>query len=79
MDNITNMEAKHQILHIPIAKVATSEEFLAMCNQNDFKSLNDIIALTVNEMLAKPKFNMRMLKELYQILKGYQLEKFIKE
>ena len=73
------MDAKHQILHTPIAEVATSEEFLEMCNQNDFKSLDDIIALTVNEMLAKPKFNMRMLKELYQILKGYQLEKIIKE
>jgi hypothetical protein len=73
------MEAKQEILQKPISEVATSDEFLAMCNRNNFASLNEILGLTVNEMLVKPKFNMRMLKELYQILKSYHLEGAIKE
>jgi DNA-directed RNA polymerase alpha subunit len=68
------METKKLILHRPIAEVASSEEFLKMCDVNNFKSLNEIIALTINEMLRKPKFNLRSLKELYKILKRHHLE-----
>jgi hypothetical protein len=66
-------------LQKPIKSFASSEEFIAMCNLNGFDTLGDILELEVNEMLAKPEFNVRMLMELYSILKNYQLEKCIKE
>jgi hypothetical protein len=73
------MKEEHTLLHEPIELIATSDEFLEMCQLNNFKTLNEILELPVNEMLLKPKFGMRMLKELYSILKSNRLEKYLKE
>lgn len=73
------MKEEHPILHKPIETIATSDEFLEMCQINNFKTLSEIIELPVNEMLSKPGFGARMLKELYSILKSYHLEDRIKE
>ena len=70
---------EHPIFAKPIEFIATSEEFLLMCNQNNFKTIGQIIEWNVNELLQKPEFNLRMLIELNSILKSYNLDKYIKE
>lgn len=73
------MGADTTILYKPIKNLHASDEFLDMCNQNSFENLNDILKLHVNEMLKKPQFGMRMLRELYSFLKAEGLEKYLKE
>lgn len=73
------MNEEYTILSKPIKDFSFSEEFLLMCNTNGFKTLGDIVQLQVNEMLKKPEFKLRTLKELYQVLEDNQLEKYIKE
>lgn len=73
------MGADTTILYKPIKNLHASDEFLEMCKQNNFKNLNEILELHVNEMLTKPQFGMRMLKELYSFLKAEGLEKYLKE
>jgi hypothetical protein len=73
------MEAKNNVLHKPIKTFNPSPEFLEMCNKNEFKTLNEIIYFPVNELLSKPQFNHRILKELYSILKKNKLENTLKE
>ena len=73
------MNGKHSILNTPIEIIATSNEFQEMCKINGFNNLGKIIEFNVNDMLKKPEFNHRMLKELYQILEVHNLTKCIKE
>ena len=73
------MENVQQILNKPIKNFTLSEEFYHMCYLNGFETLDEIIQLQVNEMLRKPEFNLRMVKELYQILENNHLEKYLKE
>jgi DNA-directed RNA polymerase alpha subunit len=73
------MGADAAILYKPIKDLHASDEFLKMCKRNNFKNLNDILELHLNDMLLKPQFGMRMLKELYSFLKAEGLEKLLKE
>jgi len=73
------MSEKLSILEKPIQLLATSQEFLEMCKKNGFENLGNILELHVNDMLRRPEFNHRMLKELYQILDSYNLAGSIKE
>jgi hypothetical protein len=73
------MNGQYTITEKPIQLLATSKEFQSMCGKNGFKNLGDILELHVNEMLTKPEFNHRMLKELYKILLAHNLEGNIKE
>lgn len=73
------MKEEQTVLLKPLEIFHTSEEFTQMCNINGFKTLGEIVKLEVNEMLVKPEFNLRMLKELYQLLEKYHLEECLKE
>jgi len=73
------MNETHPILQQPIESLCMSEEFIHMCYLNHFNSIGEILALQVNEMLKKPEFGMRMLKELYQLLEDNNLERSLKE
>ena len=73
------MSEELSILEKPIQTIATSKEFQEMCNLNGFKSLKGILEFQVNDLLTKPEFNYRMLKELYQILEVHKLTGKIKE
>jgi hypothetical protein len=79
MTNRRIMNGEYTITEKPIQLLATSQEFQSMCNKNGFKNLNDILELHVNDMLIRPEFNYRMLKELYKILQAYNLTANIKE
>lgn len=76
---IIEMGADSAILYKPIKDLNASDEFREMCELNNFKNLNDILELHLNEMLLKPQFGMRMLKEFYSFLKAEGLEKLLKE
>ena len=73
------MKKDQPILQKPLASFSTSEEFSQMCQVNGFTTLDEIIKLQVKEMLRKPEFNLRMLKELYQMLEDNHLEGYLKE
>ncbi len=73
------MEAIHPILTKKIEHIATSDEFLAVCKQNDFSTLREMLQHSVDELLRKPGFNMHMMMELIAILKGNKLEYLLKE
>jgi hypothetical protein len=74
-----DMNKDHPIMLQPIEDVGASKEFVEMCNLNEFKTISAILKLQAHEMLKKPLFNVRLLMELYRILKSYNLEKNIKE
>ena len=67
------------LLDVPVENIAASEEFLEMCKVNGFRNLNDIIEYPAYELLKKEMFGARMLKELYTILKAYNLQNKLKE
>jgi len=67
------------ILERPLESFSTSEEFGQMCQLNGFNTLREILLLEVNDLLKRPEFNLRMLKELYQLLEDNHLEKVLKE
>ena len=73
------MKTTHPILSKPIEHVLTSEEFLEMCRLNNFRTLNEVVEYPTYELLKKPGFGKRMLKELITILEAYQLETIIKD
>ncbi len=73
------MKEIHPILQRPLVNFKLSEEFKHMCDLNQFQTLGEILQYQVNEMLRKPEFNLRMLKELYQILEDNHLEGYLKE
>lgn len=73
------METSHPILTRKIEHIATSDEFLKVCKQNNLLSLEEILHHTTDELLKKPGFNMRMMMELITILKGNKLEYLLKE
>ena len=73
------MNEEQPILQKPLEYFAASKEFVGMCNLNGFKTLGEILELDVHKMLTKPEFNVRLLMELYSILKTYRLEECIKE
>jgi hypothetical protein len=63
----------------PIEHLFISEEFEKMCRLNGFESLKDIVAYPVSDLLNKPGFTMRLLKELIKILESYHLEDVLKD
>jgi DNA-directed RNA polymerase alpha subunit len=73
------MIENEEILRGPLKDIGASQEFIEMCKKNDFIKLADILELHVNEMLKKPDFNHRMLKELYKILEKNGLTYQLKE
>lgn len=73
------MEAIHPILTKKIEHIATSDEFLAICNQNGFSTIGEMLRYSADELLRKPGFNMHMMMELITILKGNKLEYLLKE
>ena len=72
------MENIH-LLEEPIERFQTSKEFRDMCGQNMFKSLSDIVKFNVTELLGKPGFGMRILRELIHVLKENQLEDWLRD
>jgi DNA-directed RNA polymerase alpha subunit len=73
------MNEENPILSKSIQSFSFSDEFLEMCNTNGFSTLGEIVQLQVNELFKMTGFNLRMLKELYQILEDNKLEKWLRE
>lgn len=73
------MQKKHPILDKDIELLETSNEFLLMARQNKFKNLGEIAEHPVSELMKKPGMNYRMLAELGEILKVYDLMSIIDE
>jgi hypothetical protein len=72
------MENLH-LLNQPIEQLQFSNEFRAMCTQNKFRTISDIVKYPVSKLLDKPGFTMRILMELIKGLKELQLENFLKD
>ena len=49
------------LLEQPIEQLQVSNEFWAMCSQNKFKTISDIVKYPVSKLLDKPGFTMRNL------------------
>lgn len=73
------MLKEHPILEKNIELVGTSDEFQEMAKQNDFKSLGELVKHPVSQLMKMPGMNYRMLAELGQILKQYELMDIINE
>ena len=63
----------------PLAHFFLSDEFEEMCSLNGFKTLQDIVENHVSDLLNKPGFTLRILKELIKILERHDLEKYLKD
>jgi DNA-directed RNA polymerase alpha subunit len=72
-------EAEMDLLEKNIELVGTSEKFQAMAKQNGFKSLGELVKHPVSELMKMPGMNYRILAELGQILKQYELMDIINE
>jgi len=72
------MENLH-LLNQPIEQLQFSNEFRAMCTQNKFKAIADIVKFPVSKLLDKPGFTMRILMELIKVLKEKKLEDYLKD
>jgi len=73
------MKAIHPILLKPVEQFETIEEFKEMCTLNNFNTLSDIIKYPVSQLLKKPGFGMRVLKDLLRILMENNLENVLKD
>ena len=73
------MQKENPILKKDIELLATSDEFRLMAKRNDFRNLRDIADHPVSELMKKPGMNYRMLAELGEILKSYDLMDIIDE
>ena len=56
-----------------------SVEFNSMCRVNTFQTFGDILIYGTSELLRKPGFNYRMLKELYALLKAMNKQHMLKD
>jgi DNA-directed RNA polymerase alpha subunit len=77
--NGSNHMENLDLLEKPIEQFQLSIEFLEMCRINNFKKLSEILKYNVSELIDKPGFRMRMLKELIYLLEKYQLEDYLKD
>ena len=73
------MKAIHPILLKPVEQFETIEEFKEMCSLNNFQTLADIVKYPVSQLLKKPGFGMRVLKDLIRILMENKLENVLKD
>lgn len=73
------MQKDNPILQKDLELLDTSQEFLLMAKKNNFRSLGDIAEHPVTELMKKPGMNYRMLAELGEILKAYDLMGIIDE
>ncbi len=56
-----------------------SAEFESMCRKNTFQTFGDILIYDTSELLRKPGFNYRMLRELYSMLKEMNKQHMLKD
>ena len=73
------MQKQHPILDKDIELLETSNEFLSMARLNEFKNLAELAQNPVSVLMKKPGMNYRMLAELGEILKRFELMDIIDE
>jgi hypothetical protein len=73
------METIQSILTRKIDLIATSNEFLILCKQHGFSTIEEILQHPADELLKKHSFNRHMMMELITILKGNKLEHMLKD
>jgi hypothetical protein len=78
-EKMREMKAISPILLRPVEQFETIEEFKEMCVLNNFKTLSDIVKYPVSQLLKKPGFGMRVLKDLIRILMENKLENVLKD
>lgn len=73
------MEETHPILTQHIDLIVTSDELHTAFKLNGFQCIGEIIQFKAFEILEMPGFNVRLLMQLYSLLKYHNLEMLIKE
>jgi len=73
------MSAEEPILTRSISDFQMSDEFQYMCGANSFRTMGDILQYDTSQLLARPAFNYRMLKELYSILKSLNKQHILRD
>lgn len=67
----------YKILLESVQSLPVSREFKQMALTNNFNTLEDILNSNLDELHALPDSGYRILKELYALLKSYNLEKLL--
>jgi hypothetical protein len=73
------MSAEEPILTRSISDFQISDEFKYMCGTNSFRTMGDILQYDTSQLLTRPAFNYRMLKELYSLLKAFDKQHILRD
>lgn len=71
---MTEQKVNSSILLEPIQSLSVSPEFKQMAKANDFITIQDILNNSLDELHKLPDSNLRMLKELSDVLEANGLE-----
>lgn len=72
-------QTTHPILAKPIQGMDASKEFKAMARANGYKTLQDIMEISLGDLPFKPRSGYRMLKELLDILDKNGLVRLVED
>jgi hypothetical protein len=72
-------QTTHPILAKPIQGMDASKEFKAMARANGYKTLQDIMEISLGDLPFKPRSCYRMLKELLDILDENGLGRLVED
>lgn len=72
-------QTTHPILAKPIQGMDASKEFKAMARANGYKTLQDIMEISLGDLPFKPRSGYRMLKELLDILDENGLGRLVED